>query len=43
MLVIKTILVKKYLHFDDPTLITADWVAKVIKFTIHWLTKGALQ
>ena len=43
MMVLKAILVKKYLHFDDPTLITVDWFAKVTKYTIHLLTKGAIQ
>lgn len=42
MMVLKAILVKKYLHFDDPNLVTGDWVGKVIKYTVHWLTKGAI-
>lgn len=42
MLVIKTILVKKYLHWHDPSLLTIDWLVAVIRYTINLATKGAV-
>lgn len=40
MLVLKTILIKKYLNWHDPNLITFQWAAEVIRYTIKTATKG---
>lgn len=42
MLVLKTILIKKYLHWHDPSLITTQWALEVLRYTLKTLTKGTL-
>lgn len=34
MQVVKAILVKKYLHFHDPSLITLDWFTAVCRYVL---------